>query len=457
MSLRIHFVLLVLLTCLSSITGQVFAAEEVLLFKADIEIKANRKISITETLKVSVEGENIRQGIVRALPLKMEFPDSPDQTVTYKVHKILRNGKPTKYNPHSNERLFILQIYERGVFLEHKEHTFTINYTVSGYKFNSEMFDTFNWPVTGAGWPLPINRAEAYVKFPPMVLPQNVVASGYTKKGEEDVITRVRGDNIHFTTLDPLTDGGGFSISTTWAKGFFKSGRLLSVPGESQEDVELLSIPNEDGLLEIPGRNQKIQANSLDPDLFTPSAITQYFVDLHVQSNGSVTASESITARFEEGNQVQGLIRNRPLALDSIKPEFAFGASTQLSISSKDQRFFLVTPTPIDAGEHAFTFQYQTPRIVKTGNRFDTMRVVLGDPALKVPIDQIGARIHPPEYMLPNADLVTASIRSNSGQIVASASVDENENHMVVSAGRSLSAGEKLVIEFQIPKGFIKN
>lgn len=65
---------------------------------------------------------------------------------------------------------------------------------------------------------MPINLAEAFVTFPPLLLPQNVAASGFTSRGDNDVITRIRGNRMHFTTLDPLIDGNGFSISATWAK-----------------------------------------------------------------------------------------------------------------------------------------------------------------------------------------------------------------------------------------------
>jgi hypothetical protein len=455
MSSRNFLLLFTLLVQYLTLPLQSFGAEEVSLFRSEIHIRENRKIEIVETLRVKVEGEQVKQGIIRALPMHITFPDSAAQKLRYKVTKVKRDRVETKYDTIKQDGSLLVRVFERGVFLEHREHTFEIHYTVSGYKFEGEMFDTFAWHVTGSGWPMPINLAEAFVTFPPLLLPQNVAASGFTSRGDNDVITRIRGNRMHFTTLDPLIDGNGFSISATWAKGFFKNNTLLSVP-DGPFNSSQQSTPHKGKLLSVPQEGHKFQASQIDPDLFIPESIQRYFVDIRVQTDGSLEVSESITANFGSSFSPQGLLRRRPLGLDSITPTVAFGSSEQLSVSKKNGQFFLVSPAPLPSGTHRFTFQFSTIPVIKVGKKFDTLTLQVGTPSLKIPIAQIGARLYPPEYMLPNVDLISASILDSRGRTIAEPAIVENEHDMVVSSAEGLTAGGKMNLTFKIPKGFIK-
>ena len=446
------------------ITLQAVAEEQVLLFKTTLQIQSNRTIRVKETLRVTVEGDKVRQGIIRSLPLTIQIPNFPDNTVQYSNIKVSRNGQETPYISLNKNNRQVLQIYKRGVFLEHTEHTFEIEYVVSGYNFDGPVNDVLYWPVTGQGWPLPINLAEASVTFPPMVLPENVLTAAYTGKKDslrsDLAVSRPSEGLVHYTTLQPLQNGHGFIITAEWPKGFFKDTELLSVPGSNshQDTGTLLSVPGDDNpvLLSIPdeGTPQRT-STSLNPELFKPDSIENFFAEIRINASGVITVVETITVST---GQAQGILRTIPSFVHTIKPEYALAGQIPLAIETRfgQQKIFLIAPDILSAGSHTFTFQYQLPDLLTSGTQFDRVSMFIGDPAFNLIHSAIGARVYLPEYMLPNKELVTAFLRSESGEPIYNALISEQGDTIEILSQSALPPGGTLAIELLIPKGFIR-
>lgn len=446
------------------ITFQAVAEEQVLLFKTTLYIQPNRTIRVKETLRITVEGDKVRQGIIRALPLTIQVPNFPENNVSYSNIKVFRNGQETPYISSNKNNMLVLQIYKRGVFLEHTEHVFEIEYLVSGYNFDGSVNDVLYWPVTGQGWPLPINLAEASVTFPPMVLPENVLTAAYTGKKDslrsDLAVSRPSEDRVHYTTLQPLEDGHGFIITAEWPKGFFKDTELLSVPGSNNHEVnsKLLSVPGDDdpALLTIPDENTpRRTATGLNPELFKPDSIDNFFAEIRINASGVITVVETITVRT---GQIQGILRTIPAYANALKPEYALVGQVPLAIETRpaQNKVFLIAPDMLNAGTHTFIFQYLLPDLISSGTQFDTVSMLIGDSTTSLPHSAIGARVYLPEYMLPNKELVSASLRSASGEIIESAIISEQGETIEILTQSALPPGGTLAVELLIPKGFIR-
>ena len=81
-----------------------FADERILSFHSDIRVFADGMIEVTETIQVRAEGNQIRRGIYRDLPVEYLDRLGNNYEVTIEPLAVLRNEMPESYKVVRNRR-----------------------------------------------------------------------------------------------------------------------------------------------------------------------------------------------------------------------------------------------------------------------------------------------------------------------------------------------------------------
>lgn len=201
------------------------AAEEIRSFSSYIEVLPDSDLVVTETIRVTPEGDKVKRGIYRDFPKMYSGPLGLRSEVPFELLEVLRDGKPEPW--HTEQKSNGLRIYlgKADFLLPHRETTYTIKYRTGRQLGFFKDFDELYWNVTGNGWSFPILSASACVDLPPGASPRSIEA--YTgpagSKGSAFEITGKSGCDASIETTKGLNPKEGLTIVVTWPKGFVKA------------------------------------------------------------------------------------------------------------------------------------------------------------------------------------------------------------------------------------------
>lgn len=223
-----------------------FAGERVLLFDADITVHADSSMSVVETIQVVSTGNQIKRGIVRAMPTKYQRPTIGEYYVDIAIEKTLHNNKPV--NSFINQVPFGIELYlgEQNSYLEPGVHQFTIAYTTRRQLLYFNDHDELYWNVTGNFWRLPIMRAQATVHLPKQIPDSLIKAEAYTgflgQKEHNYKLIRNKDGSLTFKTTQPLERtyqaSQGLTIVVSWPKGYTAEPSLIEQFGYWIKDFQ---------------------------------------------------------------------------------------------------------------------------------------------------------------------------------------------------------------------------
>ena len=212
---------------LVAVTGSPAGADERILdFRSDIAIAADGVITVTETIRVRAEGNQIKRGIYRDFPTK--YPAGwlgTKRSVPFEIVGITRDGHSEPYHTESRGNGIRLYVGSKDVFVDRGEHTYTLTYTTARQLAFLDDHDELYWNVTGNGWEFPIDHAEAVVTLPAPASPPEGGMNLFAwvgPQGSTDTtgVTHSReGDRAVFAATRVLRPSEGLTISVKFAKG----------------------------------------------------------------------------------------------------------------------------------------------------------------------------------------------------------------------------------------------
>ncbi len=140
--------------------GATFAAEVIHSFELTVRVAKDGELAVVETIRVRVEGYQIRHGIFRDFPLTFKDAGGTLREVTFAVLNISRDGMPERY--HTERRHGAIRIYigDKDTIVPRGDHIYTLRYR-SGRQIR--WFDgkaELNWNVTGNFWNFPIDAVS---------------------------------------------------------------------------------------------------------------------------------------------------------------------------------------------------------------------------------------------------------------------------------------------------------
>jgi hypothetical protein len=193
-------------------------------FKDTIGVNSNGNVVVSERLTIDFRGE--WHGIHRTIPVEYPGPRGTNYTLLLNVSKITDGeGNKLKYETHTSRGFRDLKIYIPGAVDTTK--IVQIDYGVRNAVRYFDNYDEFYWNVTGNDWPVPIDRASAFVNFPDKAagaLRAQAFTGAYGTAGHE-ATAEVRGSDAIFETTSPLPMRGGMTIDVYIPKG------VLNEPG----------------------------------------------------------------------------------------------------------------------------------------------------------------------------------------------------------------------------------
>jgi len=212
------------------------AAERITSFDATIEVMPSSDIVVEEKIDVISEGNQIRHGIFRSIPLQYRDEHGNRRSATIDVLGVTLDGRPEPYQVERTGNGVRIRIGRGDVFVENGPHAYTIRYRSSRQLGYFDDFDEIYWNVTGDQWDFPIEAASATVIVPQGAAIRSIAA--YTgrqgESGRDFRIASQSGGRVRLETTRPLSLREGFTVAVSWPKGFVaepstaeKAGRYL--------------------------------------------------------------------------------------------------------------------------------------------------------------------------------------------------------------------------------------
>ena len=206
-------------------------------FDAQIAVKADGAMEVTETIRVNAEGTQIKRGIYRDFPTIYKAWYGR-RTVPFEVLSVTRDGQPEPSHQESRENGTRLYIGRSDRNIPRGEHVYEIRYRSDWQLGFFPDHDELYWNVTGNGWDFLIERATAIVMLPQRLPDSALTLEAYTgPQGEKGRDWRAGIDaagHARFETTAPLGHREGLTLVVGWPKG------LVAEPTREQKQARWL-------------------------------------------------------------------------------------------------------------------------------------------------------------------------------------------------------------------------
>jgi len=216
---KINFCTLLLLLC-SAVYGQ---SERIINFHSDIVIDTTGIIRVTESIKVFANGDEIKRGIFRGLPLYREDKHGEKHKMNYDIISVLRDGDKEKYKIENTGEYKKIYIGNPDIYLTSGIYEYVIVYESTGQIGFFDDFDELYWNITGNDWAFYIEQASASITLPNGA--HSLSAScytGYSGSTEKNCFSGEAGNTVHFETNESLSAYEGFTVAVSFPRDIIK-------------------------------------------------------------------------------------------------------------------------------------------------------------------------------------------------------------------------------------------
>ncbi|MBP6869433.1 DUF2207 domain-containing protein [Candidatus Babeliales bacterium] len=203
--------------------GPLQAHERISSFVSNIFVNTDATIDVEETIEVICEHDTIKHGIVREFPTKYRSNNGWNHEVGFNIKTIKHNDIIAEYTVKNTSNGKLIHIGNAYKIIPQGQHTYVIRYTTSHQLGFFKDHDEIYWNVTGNGWRLPIDKAEAYVYLPKIISKKSIKAEAYTGYQNEqgkNYTYSINNNIVHFATKHPLQKFQGLTVVAAFPKGF---------------------------------------------------------------------------------------------------------------------------------------------------------------------------------------------------------------------------------------------
>ncbi len=208
-------------TFLAILSASAFADERITDYRAHIRVAQTGALTVTETIAVVSEGDEIRHGIFRVIPTEYTDRQGARVHVGFDVLSATRDGHDEPYSVDSVDSGERVKIGNPDVLVAPGPHVYTLSYATNRQIGFFADYDELYWNVTGNFWNFPIDRAEATIALPAGARIRQF--SFYTgpvgSTAQNAKAERISDSEISFATTAPLELGGGLTVAVGFSKG----------------------------------------------------------------------------------------------------------------------------------------------------------------------------------------------------------------------------------------------
>lgn len=205
------------------ITTSLFGQERILNYHVRIDVLPNADIIVEESIRVRAEGERIKRGIFRALPLKARDKSGKVVKTRYEILSVRTDAPGGGYFTEKQGDFLMLYVGDANVYLDPGVYNYTLKYQVKAQVGFFEKYDEVYWNVTGNEWEFQIDSVTAYVVVPSGT--RQIQHAAYTGKfgetGKDYSVEEIDGGRaLMFKTSRPLLFNEGLTVAVAWPKGY---------------------------------------------------------------------------------------------------------------------------------------------------------------------------------------------------------------------------------------------
>jgi len=193
---------------------QAKAEETILSYHSILDLQKSGDLTVTENIKVKTEGNQIRHGIYRDIPLTFTDDKGAIHHVGFKIISIQRDGGDEPFTTEFSDKGVRIEIGSGDVTLDPGIYTYQITFKTDRQVRFFNDYAELMWNVTGNGWAFPIEEATATIMLPKGVVVQDTAF--YTGPvGAKGTYARVMQENgdVFFGTTHPLGVRHGLTVS----------------------------------------------------------------------------------------------------------------------------------------------------------------------------------------------------------------------------------------------------
>ncbi|WP_153770936.1 DUF2207 domain-containing protein [Labrenzia sp. CE80] len=198
------------------------ADERIQTFVSDIVVQQDGSLMVTETITVRAEGDQIKRGIFRDIPLRGRDATGWEHEIGFSLEAVRMDGQPAHHFEKYNGDGVRIYIGREGVFLEPGSYTYEIRYIMDRQVRFFDGYDEVYWNVTGNEWVFPIDKAIARIALPEGAEPSQSDAYtgryGETGSAYDSAFDSASGQLI-ITTNAPLAPSEGLTVAVGFPKG----------------------------------------------------------------------------------------------------------------------------------------------------------------------------------------------------------------------------------------------
>lgn len=136
--------------------------ERIISFQSDITIAEDADVIVTETIKVFANGNAIKRGIFRALPMVRNINGGKEK-ISYNIVSVERDGVKEPYHKESKNGIFTVYIGDKDSYLSSGIYTYKIVYKTQDQIGKFKGYDEFYWNVNGTDWTFPVESIQAII------------------------------------------------------------------------------------------------------------------------------------------------------------------------------------------------------------------------------------------------------------------------------------------------------
>ena len=199
------------------------ADERILSFDSDIEVHQDGTMTVTETIRVRSERNQIKRGIYRDFPTRYKTRGGHAYVVDFDLIHVARDGK---FEPHHIKSLsngVRVYIGQENVLLRPGEYSYQLTYQTNRQLGFFDLHDELYWNVTGNDWAFPIDQATVQVSLPTSIPGDRVAVEAYTggtgEQGQDYESAVNDSGQASVATTRGLRPKEGLTIVVTWPKG----------------------------------------------------------------------------------------------------------------------------------------------------------------------------------------------------------------------------------------------
>jgi uncharacterized membrane protein YgcG len=195
--------------------------ERITSYDSDITVARNGTLTVTETITVYANNEQINHGIYRDFPTRYVDKNGVRVHVRFDVTNVTRDGHSEPYTTEGISNGVRVKIGDKDVIIDPGLHTYTLTYMTARQIGFFDKYDELYWNVTGNGWIFPIRKASATIHLPAgaRILQNSYYTGAQGSTDTNAIATQAAPGTIRFDTTQPLGANEGLTVAVGFAKG----------------------------------------------------------------------------------------------------------------------------------------------------------------------------------------------------------------------------------------------